>query len=146
MDTNAGLNLNNLHTLPDGIKLRTLKLDSKPALKPVSVPDATQPISATRPAFALHWEDDDQGLSVDVREQEDGHLRADVSVTDVGLKQAFMSVGLFGSTGEYALVRKTVPLATVDERGCHGSADMGTLANAVKELGHEIGLVCFLVI
>jgi hypothetical protein len=138
---------NNRLLLPEGIKLRQHNFGKKPATLLMRVPgDVKLPAGPARPAFEIRWEDKEQGLSATVREQENGQLRAEVSATDISLKQANLSVGLFGNTEAYALVQKTIPFTMVDENGCHGSADLGTLSDAVADLGHEIGMVCCLVV
>jgi hypothetical protein len=131
----------------EDIKLRTFKFGKSPATQLHLVPDNfATPTGIARPPFEIQWEDQERGLVACVREQEDGHLQAEVPATDANLKNAYLAVGLFGNTGEYAVVHKTVPFAEVAEGGCRGTADLGTLTAAVKELGQQIGLTCFLVI
>ena len=146
MSTEPKPTMPELFPLPEGIKLRTRKFGTNPVSLLVSGPmgGPQGASSAPRLEFRIEWEDAAQGLSVTVRERDDGHLIADVFSTDPArLHKAALSVGLVG-TVEEGLIRKTVPLNVPEEDGCSGSADFGPLTAAVKELGSQIGIVAFL--
>jgi hypothetical protein len=134
--------------LPEGVKLRTRKFGTNPtsALVPVPVGNGTGDSSAPREEFGLDWEDPALGLTLRVRERDNGHLIAEVFSTDPArLNKAAVSVGLVG-TVENGQLRKTIALTVAEENGCSGSADFGPLSAAVKELGPQIGVVAFLVV
>ena len=134
--------------LPEGLKLRSRKFGVNPvsSLVPVPVGGDNGDSSNPRPQFEIAWEDNQQGLKVLVRERDDGHLIANVLCTDAGLlNKAAVSVGLMG-TVEDRLIRKTIPLDVPEATGCSGSADFGPLADAVEELGPQLGVVVFLLV
>jgi hypothetical protein len=147
MSTDPKPPLSDLFLLPEGIKIRVRKFGANPLspLVPVPVrPDKGD--AAPRPAFQLRWEDPQQGLTVLVREQENGRLIANASCTDASLlNKAAMSVGLVGTVENY-LIRKTIPLDAPEKTGCSGSADFGPLTEAVKQLGPQLGVVVFLLV
>ncbi len=127
------------------MKVHSVKLGANPisAFVPVPRSEGTDSAPASRPAFEIPWEDQQQGLRVLVKERENGHLIADVFSTDAGLlNHAAVSVALVGAA-EYPIC-KVIPLKVPDDSGCRGSADFGLLSGAVKELGPRLALVVFL--
>jgi hypothetical protein len=148
MNTDPEPILSALFPLPEGIKLRARKFGAEPAspLVPAPVGGDKGPSSDPRPEFTLRWEDQQQGLTVLVRERENGHLIADVFCTDAGLlAKAAVSVGLVGTAADH-LIRKTIPLNGSEQNSCSGSADFGPLTDVVKELGPRLGIVVFLLV
>jgi hypothetical protein len=146
MNTDPTSNPPDFFPLPHGMKIRTPKFGAQPVSPFFPVPITEGEPSAVRPEFKICWEDQQQGLSVVVRERENGHLSAAVFCTDAGLlDKAAVSVGLMGATAEHS-IHKTIPLNVRDKTGCSGSADFGPLACAVKELGPQLGVVVFLLI
>ncbi len=143
MSTEPRPSLSDLFPLP-GIKLRTHRFGKRPYSDIVTVPvDGDQPANTPRPEFRIHWEDQEHGLTVLMRERGDGRLIADVSCADAGqLNKTFVSVALVG-TATGRLIRKTIPLNVAEPPGCRGSADFGSLADAAKELGYQLGLIVF---
>jgi len=148
MTTDPKQTLLDLFPLPEGVKLRARKFGANPVSSFVPTPvggdkgDSSNP----RPEFKIAWEDKQQGLKILVRERENGHLIADVSCTDAGLlNKAAVSVGLVGTLEDH-LIRKTIPLDVPEATGCRGSMDFGPLADAVKELGPQLGVVVFLLV
>ena len=140
--------LPDLFPLPEGIKLRARKFGTKPVSDfiPAPIPRDGADAAVPRPAFQLRWEDQQQGLTVFVREKANGHLIADVFCTDAGLLgKAAVSLGLVGEVEDH-LIRKTIPLDVPEKHGCSGSADFGPLADAVKQLGPRLGVVVFLLV
>jgi hypothetical protein len=137
-----------LFPLPAGIKLRTRKFGANPlalhasALAGVCKGDP----SAPREEFEIRWEDQKQGLTVIVRNRDDGRLIADVFAIDAALlNKAWVSVSLVGKA-EHDSERKTIPLDVAEKNGCSGSAEFGPLVDVVNRLGPEIGLVVFLLV
>jgi hypothetical protein len=148
MSTDPKRTLPDLFPLPDGTKIRARKFGAKPVspLVPAPVAGDKGDDAAPRAAFKIRWEDQQQGLTVLVRERGNGHLIADVFCTDAGLlDKAAVSVGLVGTVEDH-LIRKTIPLDVSENSGCSGSADFGLLADAVKELGQQLGVVVFLLV
>ena len=41
-------------------------------------------------------------------------------------------------------IHKLIPLQIAERNGCSGATDFGSLTNAVKELGPQLGLIVFL--
>jgi hypothetical protein len=148
MNTDPKPTLADLFPLPEGTKLRVRKFGAKPVseLVPAPVGGNVAQAAAPRPEFKIHWEDQQQGLTVIVRERENGHLVAEVCCSDAGLhNKAAVSVGLVGTVEDH-LIRKTIPLDVVVTGGCSGSADFGPLTAAVQELGPQLGVVVFLLV
>ena len=134
--------------LPEGIKLRARKFGTKPFSDFVSASVGPNQSGVTAPQseFTLRWEDAKQGLTVLVREREDGHVIAGVFCTDASLlNKAAVSVGLLGKL-EPRPARKTIPLNVPESNGCSGSADFGPLADLVKELGPQLAVLVFLLL
>jgi hypothetical protein len=132
--------------LPEAASIRQRKFGSRPVspLVPTPVGGDRGDASAPRAAYKIRWEDCDQGLTVVVRERDNGHLVADVFSTDTSLLgKAAVSVGLVGSAGDET-IRVSIFLDVPEEDGCSGSADLGPLAEAVVKLGPELGVVVFL--
>src|SRR5262245_7814770 len=142
MSTDPKSTLPDLFPLPEPVKLRTPKFGARPVSNFVPVPTPVdQGAGPSRPAFRIDWQDQEQGLTVRIRETADGHLSAEVFSTDAALlNQAAVSVGLLG-TAEGRLIRKTVPLNVAEPQGCSGSADLGPLADAVQQLGPQLAAV-----
>jgi len=148
MSTDPKPTLPDLFPLPEGTKIRARKFGAKPVspLVPAPVGGDKGDAAAPRAAFKVCWEDPQQGLTVLVRERDNGHLIADVICTEAGLlDKAAVSVGLVGTVVDH-LIRKTIPLDVPEKSGCSGSADFGPLADAVKELGPQLGVVVFLLV
>jgi len=144
--------LADLYPLPEGVKLRTRKFGANPVtpLKATPPGGAAFDSDPGRPEFQLRYEDQHLGLLALVREDVDSrHLIAEVfsSNPEHLNRQAAVSVALVG-TVEEQMIRKTIPLKP-DDHGqyrCSGSADFGTLDDAVRELGDQLGLMVFLII
>jgi hypothetical protein len=148
MNTDPKPTLPDLFPLPEGIQLRTRRFGANPVSSPVPAPVGGNrgDSDAPRPEFKLHWEDPQQGLTVIVRERDNGHLIADVFAIDPGLlDKGAISVGLVG-TVEGGLIRKTIPLGVPEKDGCSGSADFGPLASAVAELGSPLRAIVYLLV
>lgn len=146
MNTDPNPNLHDPFPLPKGMIRHTTKIGAYPISEfvPVPVSGRNGASSDPRPEFKICWEDQQQGLRVLVREREDGHLIADVFCSNAGLLgQAAMSVGLVGA-GTTDVILKAIPLNMPEKNGCSGSADLGSLASAVKQLGSQLGLVVML--
>ncbi len=136
-----------LFPLPEGIKRRVHKFAKKPYSEfvPASI-NEPQSGAASQSPFAIRWEDQQQGLTVVVREQENGRLIADVFCNNAGLLgKAAVSVGLVG-TKEERMIRKTVRLDVPAGSGCSGTADLGPLADAVAELGPKLAVIVILLL
>jgi hypothetical protein len=142
--------LDDLYPLPEGVKVRTRKFGANPVT----------PLQPTRPAasgdtsgpgkFMLRHEAKELGLLVIVQEQENsGLLTAEVfSSHSDHLNQAAVFVALVG-TIEDGMIRKTIPLVREIKDGeyrCSGSANFGSLRDAVQQLGNQLGLIVFLVV
>ena len=151
METDPKPPYTSMFPLPEGVKLRARKFGKNPFSAFVPAPVGGDMAAAeSRPPFQINWEDQQQGLSVLVRERTDGHLIADVFCTDASLhNKAAVSVFLAGNV-DNNLIGKTIPLAAhaksdqQEKSGCSGSADFGPLTAAVKELGPQLGLIVFL--
>jgi hypothetical protein len=79
-------------------------------------------------------------------EGKNGRLIADVFCTNGELlDKAWVSVALVG-TGVDHVSCKAIPLKVPEKNGCSGSADIGPLADAVKELGAYLGVVVLLTV
>jgi hypothetical protein len=125
-------------------KLRKLKFGANPTRPFVSVPPVWRKVSPEGSEFVLRWEDSKQRLSVEVHENDDGRLIADVWSGDAKLlNKGAITVGIVGNA-EFAKICKTIPLSIPANDGCSGSTDLGSLADALKELGSEFGMVVFL--
>jgi len=130
------------------MKIRTKKIGSNPVspLFPVPVHPDNGDSSDTPPRFKICWEDQKLGVIVRVREEENGRLTTEVFSSNAGLlDKAWVSVSLAG-TGVDHLSRKAIPLIKPEKDGCSGSADFGPLADAVKELGSQLGVVVILLV
>jgi hypothetical protein len=141
-------NLPDLFPLVKGMKLRTRKLGANPVspLFPVSIGTDNHDSPDPRHDFTICWEDPKLGVTVRVREQENGRLIADVFSADAALlDKAWVSVSLIG-TGVNHISHKSIPLKVAEKNGCSGSADFGPLADAVKELGPQLGVVVMLLV
>jgi len=136
-----------LFPLPPGVRLHTRKFAAKPYSEYVTVSaNGKEDAGCTQSQFAIRWEDQQQGLTVVVREQENGKLVADVVCNNAGLLgKAAVSVGLVG-TIEGRMIRKTVPLNVPASGGCSGTADLGPLGDAVAELGSKLAVVVILLV
>jgi hypothetical protein len=153
MDTNRQATGPGGFPLPEGYRRRVYKFGKKPTTGFYSVPVPTGNSNAVgRPPFAIDWSDAEQGLSVVVREREDGHLIAEVFCTDARLlHKAWVSVGLGGMVDALP-ISKVIPLNTPaatntpGKGSCSGSADLGLLTDFVKELGSQLALVAFLLL
>ena len=149
MNIEKKLPLEDQYPLPEGVKLRTRKFGANPMSPLVATPTGgdTGDSSSARPEFKIRWEDQEHGLTVLVRERrESGHLVADVFCTDAGqLNKLAVSVALVG-TVEDQMIRKTIPLDVPEKAGCSGSADFGPLAEAVNDLGPQLGVVVFMLV
>jgi hypothetical protein len=147
MSTEPQQNLDDLFPLPKGVKLRTHKFGARPwsALVPAPVGGNLDASSTPRPEFQIPWEDQQQGLSVLVSEQENGRLVATVACTNACLLGKAVAVGLTGSAAEHPIC-KTISLHASETGGCGGAADFGPLTDAVKELGPHLGIVVFLLV
>jgi len=44
------------------------------------------------------------------------------------------------------MIRKTIPFTVAEANGCRGSADLGLLADAVRDLGRELRIIVFLLL
>jgi hypothetical protein len=129
------------------MKLRTPKFGANPVSPFVNASVGLDSASSEpQPEFKISWEDQQQGVSVVVQAGENGHLIADVFCTNFGLlDKAAVSVALVGTSTEQ-MIRKAIPLNAPQKHGCAGSADLGPLTAAVKELGPQLGLVVFLLL
>jgi hypothetical protein len=128
------------------MKIHYHKFGANPFSPLVQVPVETDGSSDPGPAFKICWEDQQQGLSVVVQERENGRLIADAFSSDPAMvDSAAVSVALVGTTPDQ-IICKVVPFKVLQKNGCSGSADLGPLAGAVKELGPQIGLVVFLLV
>lgn len=139
--------LDDLPPLPAGLRLRSRKFGANPAspLVPTPAPGARAGTGQKPQPVSIRWEDKGLGLAVTVLElQETGHLVADVFCADAGQRgKAAVSVALVGNI-EDRMIRKSIPLDVGEKDGCSGSAEFGKLADAVAELGTELGVVVFL--
>ncbi len=147
MNTDPEPPLSELWPLPKHWKFRTRKIGAQPVspLYPVAVA-RDNGNSIPQSEFRIDWEDRELGITVQVREREDGHLIAEVRCTYADLiETSAVSVGLFGSAGEYA-IRKSILLNVTGNDGRRGSADFGLLTDLVKELGPNLGVVVFLLV
>ena len=96
MATEPKPTLIDLFPLPEGVRIRERRFGANPVSSFVPVPvrddkGDTSPQSA----FKLSWEDREQGLTVIVKEQNNGHLIANVFSTDASLlNKAVVSVAL----------------------------------------------------
>jgi len=147
MNSDPKPNVSDLFPMPKGMKLRTPKFGANPVSPFVYAPVGVDNCSPEpRPEFKICWEDHQQGVSVVVKAGENGHLIADVFCTNVGLlDKAAVSVALVGTSPEH-MIRKAIPLNAPEKDGCGGTADLGPLTAAVKELGPQLGLVVFLLL
>jgi hypothetical protein len=151
MGPNSQRTFEELFPLPDGVKLRTRKFGVTPPTPLVQVPVPGQAADAGpgRPTLKIRWEDSTLGLTVLAREDAaTGRLIGEVFCSDPAmLNKASVSVALVGKH-EHRMIRKTVKLDQPDNRtgGCRGSDDFGSLDNAIKELGAEMGLVVFVLL
>ena len=135
-----------MFALPIGMQFRTRMFGAKVVSPLFPVPVQPGCESAPRPLFEVRWEDPQLGRTVLVREQQDGHLIADVFAADSHLlNEAAVSVSLVG-TAEDQMILKMVPLVVAEKNGCSGSADFGPLANAVQQLGSQLGVIVFLLL
>ena len=131
---------------PSGIRLRKKKFGTNMGAPLVPVPANVADSLATRPAFELHLENPGIRLTVHMREREDGHLIVDAFCADPDLvNKAWAAVSLYGK-GEWLRISKSIFLDVAEPTGCRGYADFGTMANALKELGHQMGLIAFLML
>ena len=134
-----------LFPMPAGIRVHSYKLGANPIspLVPVSVQGES---SEPRPEFKICWDDQQLGVTVLVQEREDGHLIANAFCTNANLlNKGAVSVGLVG-TGIDHRSAKVIPLVVPEKTGCSGSADLGPLSGAVKELGTQLGVVVILLV
>lgn len=148
MNTDPERNLSDFFPFPKGMKVRKHKIGANPIspLVPAPVAGDNGDCCAARPEFKICWEDRQQGLTVLVRAHENGRLIADVFCTNGELlDKAWVSVALVG-TGVDHMSCKAIPLKVPEKNGCSGSADIGPLADAVKELGAYLGVVVLLTV
>jgi hypothetical protein len=132
-------------SLPHGMKLRHPRFGANPisALFAVPITGNNGESSEPQPEFRISWEDQQQGLRVLVREREDGHLIAEAVCTNPGLfDEPVVSVGIVGAGVEPGNCR-IIPLTVSENNSRSGSADLGLLKDAVKELGPQLGVVVF---
>ncbi len=147
MATEPKPTLIDLFPLPEGVRIRERRFGANPVSSFVPVPvrddkGDTLPQSA----FKLSWEDREQGLTVIVKEQNNGHLIANVFSTDASLlNKAVVSVALIGKMGNET-IHKSIPLNVPEKDGSSGSKDFGLLTEAMKELGSLLGLIVFLTV
>ena len=149
MKTESKQTVDDLYPLPESVKLRTHKFGKNPESPLVPTPTGGDKgdASPARTEFKIRWEDQEYGLTVLVRERrESGRLVADVFCNDAGrLNKLAVSVALVG-TIDNRMIRKTIPLDVPEKTGCSGSADFRPLAEAVKELGTQLGVVVFMLL
>lgn len=125
--------------LVDGSKVRHRTFGKKPASALFAVP--TELANPQRRPFALRWEDQAEGLSVVIAENDVGRMIANVAVTG-NTKPIAISIGLVG-TNEYEWASKTIPLTRTNDADGQGSADFGSLADLAKRFGDRWCVVVF---
>lgn len=153
MSTDKTQSLSDLYPLPEGVKIRSRKFGANPATPLLPVRPAGPAASADTPSpqeFKLRHEDEKLGLLAILQEDANsGRLTAEVfSRHPDHMKRAAVSVALVG-TIEGGMICKTIPLDREVKNGdycCSGSADFGSLADAVQQLGDRLGLIVFLLI
>ena len=112
-----------------------LKIGKHPVTPRVDVPTGPE-----RPLFRIEWEDPEFGLTVVVRELEDGKMMIDAFCSDAAmLDNLALAVGLVGKPDTMPIT-KHVYFDTPDPAGCRGSRSFDTFAQAVEYLGPRIGL------
>ena len=150
MSTDKTQSLSDLFPLPEGVKIRSRKFGANPATPLQPVRPASSADTSSPQEFKLRHEDKQLGLLAIVQEDANsGRLAAEVfSCHPDHMKRAAVSVALVG-TIEGGMIRKTIPLDREVKNGdycCSGSADFGSLHDAVQQLGDRLGLIVFLLV